>query len=83
MADLEDRKVDLEVALGIVEHEGTLLFIRRANEPFRGLVGLLSGKIETKRGELPETAFKREVFEKSALGISHGTPLGIYYETII
>ena len=72
--------------LKFLKPDGKFLFIDHKNEDI--------GKIKEKtvlseilpQGSMDKTSsesIKREVFEKSALGISHGTPLGIYYETII
>lgn len=61
---------------GIVFHEGTLIAIRRANEPFRGMPALPGGFVEL--GETTEAAVVREVREETGLETRTARLVGVF-----
>jgi ADP-ribose pyrophosphatase YjhB (NUDIX family) len=60
----EDPKVAAAV---LVEQEGRILLVRRANEPFRGLWTLPAGFVDA--GEDPARAAERECLEETSLSV--------------
>ncbi len=65
-------------ATAVIIKDGRLLFLRRVEDPFRGMLDLPGGYMN--HGELPEEALKREVKEElgvdcsaSFLGVFPGT----------
>jgi 8-oxo-dGTP diphosphatase len=59
---------DPKVAAGVlVEQDGCLLFVRRRNEPGRGLWSLPSGFVDA--GEDPRRAAERECLEETGLEV--------------
>jgi 8-oxo-dGTP diphosphatase len=72
--------VDLKVACGVlVERAGTVLLVRRRNEPGRGRWCLPCGFEDA--DESPEQAARREAREETGLDVVLAQPLGIYYYT--
>ncbi len=52
----------------VVEREGKILFVRRANEPKRGIWTLPSGFVDS--GEDPDQAAERECLEETGLKVT-------------
>ena len=70
----------LSVAVGLVEHEGRLLFIKRVGGDYADLWALPGGKIEP--GEHPAQAMRRELLEEVNIVATDLTFQGIISETI-
>ncbi|MGH2523196.1 MAG: NUDIX domain-containing protein, partial [Anaerolineales bacterium] len=69
--------IDPKVAVGVVmEREGKLLLIRRANDPERGKWSFPAGFVDG--GEDPALAAVREALEETGLAIRITTVLGIF-----
>ena len=65
------------VAVGaIVVRDDTLLMVRRAREPGRGLWSLPGGRVEA--GEYLADAVRREVAEETGLDVTVGELVGIF-----
>ena len=60
---------------GIVIHDGSLLMIRRANEPSKGLWTVPGGRVEP--GEYLADAVRREVKEETGITVDVGELLGV------
>jgi 8-oxo-dGTP diphosphatase len=65
----------------IADRDGRLLFVRRANEPSRGLWSLPGGRVNP--GELPAAAVAREVEEETGLRVAVGPLLGVVYRDYV
>jgi 8-oxo-dGTP diphosphatase len=66
-----------QVAIGaIIVHDGSLLMVRRAHDPGKGLWSLPGGRVEA--GELLTDALAREVSEEAGLEIEIGALAGIF-----
>lgn len=62
------QKISLEKGtLGIISKNGKFLLGKRANRPYKGLWCAFGGKVE--KGETPEKALKRELFEELGIKI--------------
>ncbi|MCK5548512.1 MAG: NUDIX hydrolase [Thermoplasmata archaeon] len=61
---------------GIVIHQGNLVTVQRAYEPFKGRYALPGGFVET--GEKTEKAVVREVREETGLKVSVKKLVGVY-----
>ena len=62
----------------IVEREGTVLMVRRGNQPGYGLWSMPGGYVD--RGEVVEAAAAREVVEETGLVVETGHLVGIFSE---
>jgi len=61
---------------GLVLHEGKLVAVRRANDPFRGMPALPGGFVE--QGETTESAVIREVREETGLETNVTRLVGVF-----
>ncbi len=68
------------IVAAIIEHDGHILFMRRAKEPFKGTLILPGGKVED--GETADAAVEREVFEETGLRVKRKEVVGQYDETV-
>lgn len=66
----------IPATLGLIEHDGEYLLLKRANEPKAGSWDFPGGFIEA--GETPEEAFRREVDEETGLRIDRLRMVGAY-----
>lgn len=65
-----------QVVVGaIVIHDGSLLMIRRANDPSKGLWTVPGGRVEP--GEYLAQAVRREVLEETGVAVEVGELLGV------
>lgn len=68
---------DPKVAVvGLVEHEGRVLLVRRAAQPEQGKWALPGGYMDA--GEMPEAAIVREIHEETGIAVEVGALLGIH-----
>ena len=70
----------VNTCFGAVMHDGKLLLIKRAKEPYKGLWALVGGKIEF--GEHPEDTAIREVKEETGLDVKFSHFAGIISEVL-
>ena len=61
---------------GILQKGSAVLMVRRKKEPFQGRLALPGGFVN--EGEAVEDAFRREVFEETALEVEPIDILGVY-----
>jgi 8-oxo-dGTP diphosphatase len=61
---------------GILEMDNRILYIKRRNEPFKGIWGFPGGKVDI--GERVEDALKRELYEETGLTTIPTDILGVY-----
>lgn len=69
-----------KIAVGIVEHKGKILFIKRVKEPFKDTLILPGGKLD--KGETFEDALEREILEEIGLKIKQKKFVGQYDELV-
>ena len=65
-------------AAGIVEREGKILMVKRANQPGYGLWSIPGGYVD--RGEVVEEAAVREVWEETGLRVEILRMVGLFSE---
>ena len=71
----------IDVAIGILEINGGVLFVRRAKHPYQGFLLLPGGKCE--KGESFDEAIDREILEETGLTVIEKTPVGYVEDTTI
>lgn len=68
------------IVAAIIEHDGHILFMRRAKEPFKGTLILPGGKVED--GETADVAVEREMLEETGLRVKRKEAVGKYDELV-
>ncbi len=68
------------IVVGIIEHNGEVVFILRLKDPFKGSLILPGGKV--KEGESLDGALKREMFEETGINVNQCHKVGYYDETV-
>jgi 8-oxo-dGTP diphosphatase len=71
----------LAVAVCLIEHKNSYLFIKRPKGDFQGFLGMPGGKIHV--DEFPDDAIIREVHEECGIKLSRVKYLGIVSERVI
>lgn len=62
----------------IIVHDSKIVFVRRKNDPFKGMFALPGGFVEV--GETTEEAAMREALEETGLSIEIVKLIGVYSE---
>lgn len=62
----------------IIVHDSKIVFVRRKNDPFKGMFALPGGFVEV--GETTEEAVMREALEETGLSIEIVKLIGVYSE---
>jgi 8-oxo-dGTP diphosphatase len=66
----------LAVDCVVVDHDGTVLMVRRKNPPYKGYLALPGGFVEI--GETVEQAARRELAEETGMEASKLSLVGVY-----
>ncbi|MFB6197055.1 MAG: NUDIX hydrolase, partial [Halobacteriaceae archaeon] len=70
----------MEIAVGIVETGDGIIFIHRNNTPFKDMLALPGGKVES--NETPEDAMRRELAEETDMSVTDVDLIGRCTETL-
>src|SRR3989338_2462184 len=68
------------IVVAIIEHDSSILFLKRTKEPYKDILIMPGGKIDP--GETEDEAIEREILEETSLHVKKKQMVGFYDELL-